>query len=98
MTSDQSVPDACNSDLGDLIARANKAGLKGLLDDALLFGIELDGHGTITSTAHSMPIPPLQLNSLRCHLNPLHGRLEAEFLPKIADERDRFFACGRGGA
>jgi hypothetical protein len=39
------LPDACNSDLGHLIAGANQTRAHGLSDDALLLGIELDGHG-----------------------------------------------------
>jgi hypothetical protein len=41
----QPLPDAGNTDLGHLVARANQAGLNGLPDDALLFRAKLDGHG-----------------------------------------------------
>jgi len=45
MTNHQPLPEACNSDLGHLIAGVDQIRANRPPDDAFLLGIELDGHG-----------------------------------------------------
>jgi hypothetical protein len=49
MATFQPLPDACDPDLGHVVARANQAGSNGLSNDALLFRAKLDRHGAQTS-------------------------------------------------